>query len=105
MFNVLKYVTVPTFWYCMTIELRSPQIVDGFSIFDSPCSADHERDWPPCKVVFFRVGNQCAECEKQQQQSWYKFNFSKTIDIRPYYYTNCSPELLDEKDCGFGVPA
>ena len=18
-----------------------------------PCSADHERDWPPCKVVFF----------------------------------------------------
>ena len=32
------------------------------------CSADHERDWPPCKVVFFRVGNQCAECEKQQQQ-------------------------------------
>ena len=21
--------------------------------FFSPCSADHERDWPPCKVVFF----------------------------------------------------
>ena len=20
--------------------------------FFSPCSADHERDWPPCKVVF-----------------------------------------------------
>ena len=35
------------------------------------CSADHERDWPPCKVVFFRVGNQCAECEKQQQQQQY----------------------------------
>ena len=32
------------------------------------CSADHERDWPSCKVVFFRAGNQCAECEKQQQQ-------------------------------------
>ena len=35
------------------------------------CSADHERDWPLCKVVF-RVGNQYAECEnndhnKQQQ--------------------------------------
>ena len=27
----------------------------------------HERDWPPCKVVF-RVGNQNAECEKQQQK-------------------------------------
>ena len=23
----------------------------SFSFF--PCSADHERDWPPCKVVFF----------------------------------------------------
>ena len=23
-----------------------------FSFF-FPCSADHERDWPPCKVVFF----------------------------------------------------
>ena len=24
-----------------------------FSYFFFPCSADHERDWPPCKVVFF----------------------------------------------------
>ena len=24
-----------------------------FLIFIFPCSADHERDWPPCKVVFF----------------------------------------------------
>ena len=38
-----------------------------FLFFSPPCSADHERDWPPCKLVFFRVGNQCAECEKQQQ--------------------------------------
>ena len=21
--------------------------------FSFPCSADHEREWPPCKVVFF----------------------------------------------------
>ena len=21
-----------------------------------PCSADHQRDWPPCKVVFFGLG-------------------------------------------------
>ena len=25
---------------------------DFFFLF-FPCSADHERDWPPCKVVFF----------------------------------------------------
>ena len=22
-------------------------------LFSFPCSANHERDWPPCKVVFF----------------------------------------------------
>ena len=41
---------------------------DFFLLFSFPCSVDHERDWPPCKVVFFRVGNQYAQCEKQQQQ-------------------------------------
>ena len=24
-----------------------------FFFFFPPCSVDHERDWPPCKVVFF----------------------------------------------------
>ena len=24
-----------------------------FFFFFFPCSADHERGWPPCKVVFF----------------------------------------------------
>ena len=24
-----------------------------FLFFFFPCSADYERDWPPCKVVFF----------------------------------------------------
>ena len=38
---------------------------DFFCLFSFPVSADYERDWPPCKVVF-RVGNQYAEeCEKQ----------------------------------------
>ena len=26
---------------------------DVFLLFSFPCSADHERDWPPCKVVLF----------------------------------------------------
>ena len=26
---------------------------DFFFILFFPCSADHERDWPPCKVVVF----------------------------------------------------
>ena len=24
-----------------------------FILFFFPCSTDHERDWPPCEVVFF----------------------------------------------------
>ena len=38
-----------------------------FILFSSPCSADHERDWPPCKVVFSGWRPKYAECEKQQQ--------------------------------------
>ena len=30
-------------WYAATL----------FLLFPFPCSADHERDWPSCKVVFF----------------------------------------------------
>ena len=26
---------------------------DIFLLFSFSCSADHERDWSPCKVVFF----------------------------------------------------
>ena len=29
-------------------------------IFIFPCSADHERDWPPCKVVFFGLATNNA---------------------------------------------
>ena len=39
-----------------------------FLLFSFPCSADHERDWPPCKVVFFglatntlNVRNKCSD--------------------------------------------
>ena len=41
---------------------------DFFSFF-FPCSADHEQDWLPFKVVFFGlVSNQYAECEKQHDR-------------------------------------
>ena len=33
--------------------------------FHFPCSVDHEREWLPCKIVVFRIGNQYAECDKQ----------------------------------------
>ena len=48
-----------------------------FIVFSFPCSADHERDWRPCKV-FFRVGNQYAECEKQL---WGMLRRSRRVQI------------------------
>ena len=38
-----------------------------FILSSFPSSADHERDWQLCKVVFSGC-NQYVECEKQQQQ-------------------------------------
>ena len=42
----------------------------SFSFF--PCSADHERDWPPCKVVFFGLATNALNVRnnnnKQQQK-------------------------------------
>ena len=29
------------------------ELPDFFLSFFFSCSADHERDWPPCKVIFF----------------------------------------------------
>ena len=60
-------------------------------LFPFLCSADHERDWPPCKVVFFRVANQCAECENQQQL------YSKTMRYRSkntYWYVDICQVVL-----------
>ena len=29
--------------------------------FFFPCSADHERDWPPCKVAFFGLATNALD--------------------------------------------
>ena len=66
---------------------------DFFFLFFFPCSADHERDWPPCKVVFFGLAtnalnvrnnnnnilqNNCSTCHLPQKHTMYqcrKFRF------------------------------
>ena len=48
-----------------------------FIVFYFPSLADHEWDWSPCKIVF-RVGNQYAECKKQQQHA--------PKGLKPRYY-------------------
>ena len=50
--------------------------------FFFPCSADHERDWPPFKVGFFGLA-------------------TNTLNVRNNNdnYNNRSPELLDQMYC------
>ena len=36
-----------------TSSARGWGALPNFFFFFFSCSADHERDWPPCKVVFF----------------------------------------------------
>ena len=59
-------------YFLFFIFLRTSSVGGGYAarlllLFSFPCSADHERVWPPCKVVFsgwYPISY--AECEKQQ---------------------------------------
>ena len=46
----------------------------SFSFF--PCSADHERDWPPCEVVFFGLATNALNVRNNNNNN------------------NCNPGLL-----------
>ena len=48
----------------------------SFSFF--PCSADHERDWPPCKVVFFGLATNALNVRNN--------NNNNNNNIHTYYY-------------------
>ena len=55
-----KHVDAPRDFYFIFLRTSSARGVgrgEGvarlFLLFFFPCSADHERDWPLCKVVFF----------------------------------------------------
>ena len=39
-----------------------------FLLFSFPCSADHERDWPPCKVFFFGLATDTLNVRNNKQQ-------------------------------------
>ena len=40
----------------------------SFSFF--PCSADHERDWPPCKVVFFGLATNALNVRNNNNNNY-----------------------------------
>ena len=37
-----------------------------------PCSADHERDWPPCKVVCFGLATNTLNVRNNDNNNNYK---------------------------------
>ena len=41
---------------------------DFFLLFSFPCSANHERDWPPCKIVFFGLATNTLNVRNNKQQ-------------------------------------
>ena len=52
----------------------------SFSFF--PCSADHERDWPPCKVVFFGLATNALNVRNNNNN-----NNSAICDDHTYIHT------------------
>ena len=63
-----------------------------FILFFFPCSADHERDWPPCKVVFFGLAANTLNTgnnnnNNNNNNSIYQFesshNYSDTLQPKP----------------------
>ena len=57
----ISYIHTDCGWVLRRIRCTNEQRAGGgggercqiFFFFFFPCSADHERDWPPCKVAFF----------------------------------------------------
>ena len=43
-------------------------LLPDFFFFFS-CSADHERDWPPCEVVFFGLATNALNVKNNKQQT------------------------------------
>ena len=50
----------------------------SFFFFFFPCSADHERDWPPCKVVFFGLATNALNVRNNNKNNnnskWQSFS-------------------------------
>ena len=44
-------------------------------LFFSPCSADHERDWPPCKVVFFGLATNALNVRNNNNNNQTKLGY------------------------------
>ena len=68
-----------------------------FSFFR--CSADHERDWPPCKVVFFGLAINALNVKQNRFDIFHKkngfgpFSYKFFVPIRVGLPGGCSEGL------------
>ena len=52
---------------------------DFFILFFFPCSAYHERDWPPCQVVFFGLATNALNV--RNNNDWGMLRRSRCVQI------------------------
>ena len=67
----------------------------SFSFF--PCSADHERDWPPCKVVFFGLATNALNVRNNNN---YKFGMAISPTGGVFSYLPHHLDLASEDSVG-----
>ena len=53
-----------------------------FYFYFFPCSADHERNWPPCKVVFFGLATNALNLRNNKSTLNFPFNVSNSTRSR-----------------------
>ena len=83
-----------------------------FSFF--PCSADHEQDWPPCKVVFFGLATNALNVRNNNNNNNNRGNYYYHFSLRPrktQRVNSTTPrsrrflESFPKEACFFGVSA
>ena len=56
-------------------------------MFSFPCSADHERDWPPCKVVFFGLATNTLNVRNNNNIDDVRHDAGSVFDYTSYFVT------------------
>ena len=92
----LQYSTVQQHPYINFFSERAVWGVGGgvccqtFFLFYFPCSADHEQDWPPCKVVLFWMATKTLNAKNTRVSSTKNTSCRERrprLGVYPYYCT------------------
>ena len=74
-----------------------------FFFFFFPCSADHERDWPPCKVVFFGLATNALNVRNNNNNNPLGILFSFfSFSVRKIPFAGI--ELTSQRVRGYMLP-